>query len=225
MHTSVFTDGSSRGNPGPGGWGAIVATPDEVIELGGRAEHSTNNRMELTAAIGALSYLDQQSRVKGQQFTVYTDSKYVSEGITKWVSGWQENGWKTANKKEVLNRDLWEALYALVQDKNISWKYVAGHMGHPGNERCDIIATTFADGEKIELYRGVRGSYLISLDVDVNERVSKKFWYVSVIGGVFARDESWSACEKRVKGVAGAKFKKVKNTKDEQAALQNWGVV
>jgi ribonuclease HI len=149
---SIFTDGSSRGNPGPGGWGAIVSAKDEVRELGGREDNTTNNRMELSAAINALVYVDENDI--GTDVLVHTDSKYVIKGITSWVSGWKRNGWKTANKTDVINRDLWEALSFVSSGLSIKWKYVEGHAGHPGNERCDQIATSFADNVVTQLYHG-----------------------------------------------------------------------
>jgi ribonuclease HI len=154
---TIYTDGSSRGNPGPGGWGAIVAYEDRVIELGGGEEHTTNNKMELTAAIRAIGSLE------GQDAVVYTDSEYVMKGITVWIHGWQKKGWKTAAKKPVLNQELWQELLAVSESKNLEWKYVAGHSGHDANERCDEIATSFADGFTPELYDGPRSHYRIPL--------------------------------------------------------------
>jgi ribonuclease HI len=149
----IYTDGSARGNPGPGGWGAIVAG-DNVREIGGREAHTTNNRMELTAAIEALRIVQAGSTVE-----LYSDSSYVVKGITEWIHGWRAKGWRTASKQPVLNQDLWEKLFDIAQDKNIHWKLVAGHAGVKANERCDVIATTFADDMPIELYDGPRSSY------------------------------------------------------------------
>ena len=140
----VFTDGASKGNPGPGGWGVIVVTPDgHVTELGGGAALTTNNKMELTGAIQALSRIE---RVAGR-VEVYTDSTYVIQGIREWIHGWRRRGWKTATGADVLNRDLWEALSDLTTARGpraISWHYVRGHVGTPGNERVDEIADAFA---------------------------------------------------------------------------------
>jgi len=154
MSTIIYTDGSSRGNPGPGGWGAIVAG-ETVREIGGRESQTTNNRMELSAAIEAMK-LNPVEPV-----TVFSDSEYVIKGITEWIHGWIKRGWKNAQKKAVLNQDLWEKLYDLTEGKNITWKYVRGHMGSPGNERCDVIATSFADGEPVDLYTGSVDKYAI----------------------------------------------------------------
>jgi ribonuclease HI len=139
-----YTDGACVGNPGPGGWGTIVYFTDgSVYEMGGTDGQTTNNRMELQAAIQALKVL----RVSGQTepVTLYTDSEYVKNGITKWVKGWRKKGWKTAQGKEVLNQDLWETLDEL-NSPLIEWQYVRGHSGNEGNERCDAIARAFAIG-------------------------------------------------------------------------------
>lgn len=149
----IFTDGSSKGNPGPGGWAAIIKTKSaklkaQSFEIGGKAGHTTNNRMELTAAIEALSFA---YKLQATSYKLFSDSKYLIDGITKWIHGWQKNNWRTKDRKAVLNRDLWETLYELTAGKEIEWKYVAGHTGHPENERCDEIAQAFAEGRKPKL--------------------------------------------------------------------------
>lgn len=153
---NIFTDGSSKRNPGPGGWAAIVADGEKVVELGGREEHTTNNRMELTAVIEALN------SIKEKEITLHTDSEYIVKGITVWVKGWQENNWRTAAKKPVLNQDLWQSLVQAVEGKDINWVVVKGHSGVEANERCDVIATTLADGDPFELYNGPKKGYEIS---------------------------------------------------------------
>jgi ribonuclease HI len=159
---SIFTDGSSRGNPGPGGWGAIIVRGDRVHEVGGADKHTTNNRMELTAAIRALESINDESFTE-EPITIYTDSQYVSKGITEWIYTWQKNNWRTASRKSVENQDLWQILFNNTDGKEVTWKYVAGHSGHDGNERCDEIATSFADGMPVELYDGPREEYPRSL--------------------------------------------------------------
>ncbi len=151
---TIYTDGSSRGNPGPGGWGAVVITEDKVWEMGGRDQMTTNNKMELTAAIEALKALDGQESI-----TIYSDSEYVIKGITLWIHGWQKKNWKNSQKKAVLNQELWEKLLEVTENKEISWKHVRGHADTPGNERCDEIATRYADGEKMSLYNGPKSNY------------------------------------------------------------------
>ena len=142
---SIYTDGACTGNPGPGGWGVVVYFADgSVHELGGRSAQTTNNRMEMQAAIAALQFLTQSEQ---QEFiTLYTDSQYLINGITKWVKGWKKKGWKTAEGKPVLNQELWETLDQL-NSKQIKWQYVRGHAGNFGNERCDAIARAFANGK------------------------------------------------------------------------------
>lgn len=131
----VFTDGACRGNPGPGGWGVILRYEGREKELHGGELETTNNRMELTAAIEALKALNKSSRVD-----VYTDSVYVRDGITKWLARWQVRGWRTAAKKPVKNQDLWMELADLAERHDVSWHWVKGHAGHLGNERADELA-------------------------------------------------------------------------------------
>ena len=132
---SAFTDGACSGNPGPGGWGAVLQFGDHERELHGGAEDTTNNRMELTAAIEALKALSEPCRV-----SLTTDSTYVKDGITQWLANWKRNGWKTAAKKPVKNQDLWQALDHESARHEIDWCWVKGHSGHPENERADRLA-------------------------------------------------------------------------------------
>lgn len=130
-----------------------------VVELGGRESHTTNNRMELMGAIKALEFA---GTLSDSPIEVHTDSEYVMKGITEWIKGWQMRGWRTAAKKPVLNQDLWQKLVLVTDGKDISWKYVAGHSGHEHNERCDEIATSFADDTQVSLYNGARSNYKVS---------------------------------------------------------------
>ena len=136
----AFTDGACRGNPGPGGWGALLRSGTHVKELSGGELDTTNNRMELTAAIQALAALKERCRV-----ALYTDSTYVRSGITEWLPGWRARGWRTADKKPVKNQDLWERLDALAQQHNLEWHWVRGHSGVAGNERVDQLANEAID--------------------------------------------------------------------------------
>ena len=134
-HVIVHTAGSCSGNPGPGGWGAILTYGEHEKELKGGEPHTTNNRMELMGAIAALEALNRPSTVE-----LHTDSKYVHDGISKWIHGWKRNGWKTADKKPVKNMDLWQRLDTAVQKHEVHWRWVKGHAGHPENERADQLA-------------------------------------------------------------------------------------
>ena len=132
---TIYTDGACSGNPGPGGWGAILMHGETRKELSGGESETTNNRMELQAAIKALNALKRPCKV-----ALYTDSVYVRDGITKWIKGWERNGWRTASKKPVKNAELWQALQAALQPHDIDWHWVKGHAGHPENERADELA-------------------------------------------------------------------------------------
>ena len=136
----IFTDGACRGNPGPGGWGALLQYGDEDKELYGGEADTTNNRMEMMAAIMALESLTRDCEVK-----LTTDSEYVKNGITQWIENWKKRGWRTASKKPVKNADLWKRLDAATQKHKVSWHWVRGHTGHPGNERADLLANRGID--------------------------------------------------------------------------------
>jgi ribonuclease HI len=136
----IFTDGACRGNPGPGGWAALLITGKTRKELSGAEADTTNNRMELTAAIGGLNALKRRCAVK-----LYTDSKYVLQGITEWLPNWKAHGWRTAERKPVKNQDLWQALDAAAAAQDIEWHWVKGHSGHEGNEYVDQLANLAID--------------------------------------------------------------------------------
>lgn len=235
----VFADGASSGNPGPGGWGTIIATPEgQVKELGGSVRSTTNNQMELTAVIQGLLAI---KRLKGA-VGVYTDSTYVIRGITQWVWAWRNRDWKTAEGKDVANIEYWKELFALCAQRGkadpISWHYVRGHVGVPGNERVDAIAVSFSKGQRIDLYQGPLLKYEVAIhDIpedtslpeqkDLNLRRGPKpvaFSYLSLLGNTPVRHVSWADCEKRVKGVSGAKFKKAMSESEEDEILKSWGL-
>jgi ribonuclease HI len=136
----AFTDGACRGNPGPGGWGALMEYKGRNLQICGGEELTTNNRMELMAAIQALEHLTQPCLVR-----VVTDSVYVSKGISEWLPKWIRNGWKTASKEPVKNHDLWERLMHAKSTHSVEWQWVKGHAGHPGNERADLLANQGID--------------------------------------------------------------------------------
>ena len=136
----IYTDGACRGNPGPGGWAALLRTGDKEREISGGEAHTTNNRMELRAAIEALNALKRPCRVE-----LHTDSNYVRDGITKWIHGWARNGWRTADKKPVKNAELWQELIDAARRHQVAWHWVKGHSGHVENDRVDALACAEAD--------------------------------------------------------------------------------
>ncbi len=234
---TIFTDGSSRGNPGPGGWGSVVVfdadlpNVSRVLELGGYEKETTNNRMEILAAVHALQVVPQSSKV-----TLYTDSAYLINGITKWVKGWQKKGWMTLQKEPVANRDLWERLISATENKEISWTKVGGHVGTVGNERCDEIATMSADQKDIHLFEGSFSDYsikdILKISVD-REAMSKKtsdkersnakaYSYISLVNGVVQTHETWAQCEARVKGKSGTRFKKALSPSNEKEIIADF---
>jgi len=223
----IFTDGGAIGNPGPGGWGAIVFDQEKntVSEIAGKEEKTTNNRMEMTAAINALSGVSDISPI-----TIYSDSKYVITGITNWIFSWQQSGWKTKNKTDVLNKDLWQKLAEVSKDKNIEWKYVEGHSGNPGNERVDEIANSFARGKQIPLFVGKKTDYKINLlsgaknpegKNKIQKQKSKAYSYLSLVDGKIEKHKTWAECEKCVYGKK-AKFKKTFSKEDEEEIIKEW---
>jgi ribonuclease HI len=213
----------------------IIATPaGQVTELGGGAAITTNNKMELTGAIAALSTL---AATPGR-VAVYTDSTYVIQGIGGWLYNWKRRGWKTATGADVMNRELWEELDALASSRgarSIAWHYVRGHSGIPGNERVDEIADSFATKAAVELYDGPLLGYPVAIfdlpdDTGVPPRSKSSpgkvkgaaYSYLSVVDGKPMRHATWQECEARVKGRAGAKFKKAASAADEAAILGAW---
>ncbi len=232
----VFTDGASSGNPGPGGWGSIAVSPlGQVHELGGSESPTTNNRMELTAAIQALQKIDD----RGAPIDIYTDSTYVIRGITQWIWAWKKKGWISAEGKPIANVDLWQQLSSLTIGRTLRWIHVRGHAGIPGNERADEIAVQFSKGGRPSLYRGELDTYSIDiLDLSKNSQPDpsqsrglkkkssspkKPHSYLSCVNGAPQRHATWSDCERRVQGRSGAKFKKAMTQEEEAEILRTWG--
>jgi ribonuclease HI len=226
---TIFTDGSSRGNPGAGGWGAIIIYDDgvkKVVEIGGREKKTTNNRMEMEAVIRSLKTFSGDA-------TIYIDSSYVLNGITKWIFSWQRNDWKTKTGEVVLNKDLWEELSDLTSNRKIKWNLIPGHSGVPGNERCDEIATSFADELPTKLYNGRLENYPIKNILDFNiiedndsshkikKSSAKAYSYVSSVNNVIKIHKTWAECEARVRGVK-ARFKKALSKDDEEAIIKSF---
>jgi ribonuclease HI len=242
----IFTDGSASGNPGPGGWGAIVACPpnqedlqkdpqceEQVLEIGGREVYTTNNRMELKAVIQALKSLDDIE----SDVIIHTDSSYVVQGITQWVKNWANQNWLTATKKPVLNQDLWQELIAIVEKREklgmLTWKLIEGHAGIPANERVDTIATAFTNNRTPDLYKGPRSKYpvnLLSLVANRTKKVvkdrkrsqAKAYSYISMVNGKIEIHATWAECEARVKGVRGTRFKKALSKEEEGEIIKEF---
>ena len=233
----IFTDGASKGNPGPGGYGAIIVLPSgKVVELGGGEAHTTNNRMELSAVLFALKEISKNK----ESIVFYTDSKYLIGGITGWVYGWQKNNWKKKEtlpdgqikESDVLNQDLWKELVKLTAGKKIKWNYVGGHIGVAGNERCDEIADSFATSQKISLYKGPLAKYAVNIHELGHDEEKKKiksnksakaYSYLSLVNGILKIDKTWPECEKRVKGQKGVKYKKAISEIEEKEIIRSWG--
>lgn len=230
----IYTDGACSGNPGPGGWGTVVIYPDgRLRELGGGEARTTNNRMELLAAIKGL----EEVRMRPEPVLLYTDSTYVVNGATKWVAGWRRKGWRTSEGGPVLNQELWERLDALASARKgrLTWGVVKGHSGHECNERCDAIAVAFSRRESPKLHDGpaVGCGYSLlpptkDLIRDLTEKPSspkakKGGIYLSYVDGKLERHATWAACAARVQGVSKARFKKVSSPEEEAATLRSWG--
>lgn len=248
----IFCDGACSGNPGPGGWGTVVLlSSGHVIELSGRANHTTNNQMELRAAIEGIRCV----RARGAKgpVTIYTDSVYVIRGINQWIYGWEKRGWLTQEGKPVSNKDLWLELKALKQGLKVEWKFVKGHSGVPGNERCDHLAVEESQGRRTQLYEGPLKNYSIDLlplppdqalpvmkskpsliktsknkqsgsETSGNRAGVKSTKYLSYSNGVISLDPDWASCERKVKGRPGAKYKKVGSLEEARQILTTWGV-
>jgi len=230
----IFTDGSSLGNPGPGGYGALIVYPklDEIVELGGSKPMTTNNEMELSAIIAALSYAINSSTT----IHIYTDSQYAINGITAWMHGWAKNGWKTKTGEDIKNKSLWQTLHSLMSERpkdSVTFHHVRGHVGVAGNERVDDIARELGEGKNVKLFRGKISEYPIK-DIlhipDISEqeekaqkKSGKAYSYVSIVDGEFHRDATWAECEARTTG-RKSKFKKALSKEHEEEIMKEWGV-
>ncbi|HPI39783.1 MAG TPA: ribonuclease HI [Pseudobdellovibrionaceae bacterium] len=239
---SIFSDGACSGNPGPGGWGAIIYIDNkEVIELGSGDSRTTNNKMEMTALIEALKFIGPKN-LSSLGLTIFTDSKYLIHGMTQWIFQWKRNTWMTKAGEPVANQELWKVLDELIQHVNgkIHWQYVPGHSGFPGNERCDEIAVGFSKDTYVDLYIGPREEYSVDLDFDPEQlkvtmatksdekkkssnKGKKAYSYLSLVNGVVQRHQTWDSCQARVNGVPNAKFKKSLSAEDENQILKSWG--
>ena len=238
MIYKIYTDGGCSGNGysnARGGWAHIILnenTPPDTIKEYGSETPSTNQRMELLAAIKGCQRIDQVLRgsLENNSIEVYSDSAYLINCVNqKWYENWQRNGWKNKTKEDVLNKDLWMKLLDETKKRKVNFIHVGGHVGIAGNERCDVIATSLADGLKIDLYKGPLSGYQIKditnvsqdLEKVENKKTSKSrsnakaYSYISLVDGVVVTHHSWADCEKRVKGAKGARFKKTFSKEDE----------
>lgn len=239
----IYTDGSSLGNPGPGGYGCILVFQNEgeVIELGGTSNETTNNKMELTAILKSLEYLKNQHVLLNTSIVIHTDSSYAINGITKWMFGWLKNNWMTSTKTPVLNSEIWKPLIPLKNYfKNLSFEHVRGHTGIWGNERCDEIATTFASGKKPTLFHGLLSNYdprILSQDVSMKpskksspkntssgtkKTSGKAYSYVALVNGKIYTFADWESCKAVVHG-RSSKYKKVLSKDEEARLIKEWG--
>jgi ribonuclease HI len=230
----AYTDGACIGNPGPGGWGVRLLYPDGFVrELGGAVESTTNNRMELQGALEALKVIG-----PSVEATICTDSRYVIDGLTKWIHRWRHRGWRTTADTPVKNRQLWMALDQ-VNHPGIRWQHVRGHSGDPENERVDTIARLFALGQSPQLFCGQRGSLVDPVMgapatgasgaavATPHQPASSPpaTRYVSIVQGEVALDHDWASCAARVRGVSGARYKKVHSPEELAVFCAQYGVV
>lgn len=235
----IFSDGSALGNPGRGGFGTVVISSKKTVtELGEREVPTTNNKMEITGLLYGLR------RLQGESGDVLccTDSKYAINAVTKWIHGWKKNNWMTTAKKPVEHRELFEEIDELINNYKehgkIDFRYVPGHVGVLGNERCDAIATAFARGEQPLLFNGLLKDYAIDIlniseDASATEKKNKQkssksngpaYSYLSLINGELQKHKTWKECEARVKGQKATKYKKAMSEEDEKKILHSWGI-
>ncbi len=226
----IYTDGACRKNPGPGGWGSLIILKDKYFELGGYSRQTTNNIMEMTAAVEALKSVKNQI----DQITLYTDSEYLRKGITGWIKNWKRNGWQTKTGGDVKNKELWQELDTL-NDARITWKWVKGHADDPNNNRVDEIARSYSHNKPVPLRKGSSDIFNTSEKKKDNQQINNnklKFdfpriysakKYLSLVRGELQRHNDWEACKMRTHGASGAKFKGHKNYNDELETAKEWG--
>ena len=241
----IYGDGACSGNPGPGGYGAIILFPDHsVIELAERFPQTTNNRMEILAILHSLhAIMKSQFFSEARAVQIFTDSVYLIRGATQWMFGWKKKGWKSATNELIANPDLWQQMdQTLYQVKlknptlKMEWSFVKGHAGIPGNERCDELAVAMSKNTLIELYSGSAERYHFDILKLPEKRLlpesksstssgpKKTAWYLSLVNGVLKTHKTWSECEAVVKGRPNVKFKKVTSDDEESAIKKGWGL-
>lgn len=227
----IFTDGAAKGNPGPGGWGAVILLGDTVLEIGEGKGLTTNNEMELRAVVEALKKVSDSSGI----VEVYTDSKYVVEGAKGWTFGWMKNGWKTKTGSDVSHKELWQELVAVLKSVKVDWHKVPGHVGIVGNERADTIASDLGQKKVIDLYNGPRAGYnyeIENVEYDKQKELDrsaarkrsaqKAHSYISKVDGVIKTHQTWKECEARVKGQKGVRFKKSISPAEEKTIIADF---
>ena len=224
---TIFTDGASRGNPGPGGWGLVAILPNEVIELGDANPNTTNNEMELLAILAAL----QLAAPYNLNSKIYTDSAFVVNGVRDWLPKWRDNSWLRKKNEEIKHLELWQEIDLSLNSK-ISLHHLSAHVGIAGNERADEIATNFADGRDPELFQGKLADYKIQNILDLDPGKTQKpsikkagpvYSYVSLLDGVIQTHKTWDECKARVHGI-NAKYKKVFSKEEEDKLVAKWSV-
>jgi ribonuclease HI len=227
----IFTDGAAKGNPGPGGWGAVVLLDGNVRELGEGKSVTTNNEMELRAVVEALKIVPTDAG----EVKLYTDSKYVVEGATGWTFGWMKNGWKTKAGADVSHKETWMELVSLLKVVSVEWHKVPGHVGIIGNERADTIASDLGEKKEVVLYNGPRSAYnydIENVEYDKQKELDrsaarkrsaqKAFSYISKVDGVIQTHQTWTECEARVKGKKGVRFKKSISAAEEKEIINDF---
>jgi len=205
----IVTDGACSGNPGPGGWAVLIGRAGRWEEHAGAEPATTNNCMELRAAIEGLRRVPPDARVR-----LSSDSQYLLHGITRWITGWRARDWRTASGSPVEHRELWQELDLLAAER-VEWRYVRGHAGHPLNERADALAQ--AQARRL-------GATLPPTRPAPGRPAPAGTSYLSLVGGRLARHASWDACRTRVHGVSGARFRKCQSRDEERATVRAWGL-
>lgn len=231
-HITIFTDGASSGNPGPGGWGTVISYNSKVIELGGAEKKTTNNRMELQAVLEGLTFVLQEN-LQSTPITLYTDSSYVANGITNWIKGWQKRNWTNQAGQPIANIDIWKEIAHILPDVQLVIVNISGHSGIAGNEQADRIATGFVKNTQHILFQGPRSDYDVDLENLTMHQATKKekdrkkkkaYSYVSLLDGSVQIHYTWDECKARVDGKKGVKYKKSVSKEDEQNIIRSWGI-
>lgn len=229
----IYSDGACSGNPGKGGWAYIHLSKDQwVTEGSGYDSATTNNRMEMTAALEGIRRVP-----TGDSVIVLTDSVYLIRGITQWIFGWQKRGWKNAEGADILNRDIWEELFKICRGKKIDWRHIPGHAGFPGNERVDELAVAQSTRRPMSGYSGPLSGYPVGIlplpekrplpemkKVNGTPKDKSATFYLSFVNGVLENHSSWAQCQARVKGVSQARFKKVTSETEAKEVVKSWGL-